>query len=326
MRSTFSHGIASALVLLTIACGLPAPVAGQSYPNKPIRMIVAFPPGGLADVVAHIIFQPVAQQLGHNIIIDHRPGALGAIAGDMVARATPDGYTLLFATSSAMSAVPTLTRKPPYDPVRDFTPVTDVGRVTFFMFVHPSLPVRTLPELIGHLRANPGKLNYGTTSATPMIATAQLLSLYKLDALRIPYKGDALTATDLVGGRIQFAFMSAVPGYAQAREGKLRVLATLMPERSALAPDIPTLEEAGVKGVSTTSWAGLFGPARLPAPVVERLSAEFRTVLSRADIVDTLGRQGFLARASTPAALGAYVKEQLETWNRIVREAGIAIE
>ena len=135
-----------------------------------------------------------------------------------------------------------------------------------------------------------------------------------------------LFRSDLVGGRIQFAFMSTVPGHAQAREGKLRILATLMPKRSALAPGIPTLEEAGVKGVSTTSWAGLFGPARLPAPVVERLSREFRAVLGRPDIVDTLGRQGFLAHASTPAELGAYVKEQLESWRRVVRETAIPVE
>ena len=315
-----------AVAALLLAINLPTRAAGQPYPSKPIRMVVAFPPGGLADVVARIIFQPVTQQLGHNIIIDNQPGALGAIAGDIVAKAAPDGYTLLVTTSSTMSAVPALTRKPPYDPVRDFTPITDAGRVTFFMFVHPSLPVLTMTELIDLIRANPGKLNYGTTSATPMIATAQLLSLYKLDALRIPYKGDALTATDLVGGRIQFAFMSTVPGYGQARKGKLRMLATLMPRRSPIAPEIPTLEEAGVKGVSTTSWAGLFGPAHLPQPVVERLSREFRSVLSRPDIVDSLGRQGFLANPSTPAALGAYVKEQLESWRHIVREAGIPVE
>jgi tripartite-type tricarboxylate transporter receptor subunit TctC len=318
--------IVVACLLLTHAAAFAGLVVAQSYPVKPIRMVVAFPPGGLADVVARIIFQPVTQQLGHNIIIDNRPGALGAIAGDIVAKAPPDGYTLLFTTSSTMSAVPTLTRRPPYDPVRDFTPITDVGRVTFFMFVHPSVPARNMTELISHIRANPGKLAYGTTSATPMIATAQLLLAHQLDALRVPYKGDALTATDLVGGRIQFAFMSTVPGYAQAREGKLRTLATLMPKRSAMAPDIPTLEEAGVKGVSTTSWAGLFGPARLPDAVVDRLSREFRAVLTRPDIVDKLGQQGFLAHASTPAELGAYVKEQLETWRRIVREAGIPVE
>ncbi len=289
-------------------------------------MIVAFPPGGLSDVVARIILQPVSQRLGQNVILDNRPGAVGAIAGEITARAAPDGHTLFFATSGAMSAVPAMSKKPPYDPVRDFTAITDVGRVTFFMYVHPSLPVRTMLDLIGHIRAHPGKLNYGTGSATPMIATAQLLLLHKLDAVRIQYKGDAPAAIDMLGGRIEFGFMSTVPGVAQAREGKLRMLATLMPARSALAPEVPTLEEAGVKGVSTTSWAGLFGPAHMQAPIVARIGDEFRAVLSRPDIVETLGRQGFLARGSTPAELAAYVKEQLDTWRRIVREAGIPVE
>ena len=322
MRAAVKLGMA----ILWATANAGAIVAAQTYPIKPIRVVVPFSPGGLADVVARVIVQPVAQQLGQSIVIDHRPGALGAIAGDITAKAAPDGYTLMFATSSALSAVPTLSRKPPYDPVRDFTPITDAGRVTFFMYVHPSLPVRNMTELISHIRAHPGKLNYGTGSATPMIAMAQLLLLNKLDAVRVPYKGDAPTALDMVGGRIQFGFMSTVPGYGQARDGKLRMLATLMPARSALAPEVPTLAEAGVKGVSTTSWAGLFGPAHMPAPVAGRLTTEFRAVLSRPDIVDTLGRQGFLARGSSPEALAAYVREQIDTWRRIVREAGITVE
>ena len=297
-----------------------------SYPVKPIRLIVPFLPGGLADIVARIIAQPAAQQLGQSIIVDNRPGADGAIAGSITVKAVPDGYTLFYATGTAMSAVPTLRKNPPYNPLRDFTAITDVGRNTFFMYVHPSLPVRTMPELINHIRANPGKLNYGAVSSTSMVATAQLLSLHKLDAVRIPYNGEAPAIPDIVTGRFQFGFMTAGPGYAQAREGKLRVLATLMPRRSVIAPDVPTLEEAGVKGVSTSSWGGLFGPARMPAPVVDRLSREFRAVLSKPEIVETLGRQGFLPRGSTPAELEAMVKEQLETWSRIVREAGIPVE
>jgi tripartite-type tricarboxylate transporter receptor subunit TctC len=297
-----------------------------SYPTKQIRLIVPFSPGGLADIVARIITQPAAQQLGQSIIVDNRPGADGAIAGSITAKAAPDGYTLFYATSTAMSAAPTLRKNPPYNPVKDFTAITDFGRNLFFMYVHPSLPVRTLPELINHIRANPGKLNYGAISSTSMVATAQLLLLYKVDAVRIPYNGEAPAIPDIVTNRIQFGFMTAGPAYAQAREGKLRVLATLTPRRSALAPDVPTLEEAGVKGVSTSSWGGLFGPARMPAPIVERLSREFRAVLSRPDVVETLGRQGFLARGSTPVELEALVKEQLETWSRIVREAGIPVE
>lgn len=298
----------------------------QGYPVRPIRLIVPFPAGGVTDIVARIIAQPVAQQLGQSIIIDNRPGADGMIGADIVMKAAPDGYTLFFATTTSMSSVPTTRKNPPYHPVRDFTAISDIGRNTFFMYVHPSLPVRTVPELISHLRANPGKLNYATVSGAPMLATAQLLSLYKLDAARIPYKGEAPAIPDLVAGRVQFGLMTAGPAYAQAREGKLRVLATLTPKRSVIAPDVPTMDEAGVKGVSITSWQGLFGPARMPAPVIDRISREFRAVLSRPDIVDTLGRQGVIARGSTPAELEAFVREQLEAWSRALREAGIPLE
>ena len=298
----------------------------QGYPVRPIRLILPFPAGGVTDIVARIIAQPVAQQLGQSIIIDNRPGADGMIGADIVMKAAPDGYTLFFATTTSMSSVPTTRKNPPYHPVRDFTAITDLGRITFFMYVHPSLPVRSMQELISYIRTNPGKLNYATVSSTAMVATAQLLSLYKLDAARIPYKGEAPAIPDLVAGRVQFGFISAGPAYAQAREGKLRVLATLTPRRSVIAPDVPTLEEAGVKGVSTASWSGLFGPARMPPPVVDRLTREFRAVLSRPDIVETLGRQGFIAHGSTPAELEAYVKEQLETWSRALREAGVPLE
>jgi tripartite-type tricarboxylate transporter receptor subunit TctC len=296
-----------------------------TYPTRPVRLIVGFPPGGPTDAAARIIVQPVAQQLGQSIIIDNRPGADGAIAGEITVKAAPDGYTLFLATTSTMSAVPTMRKNPPYHPLRDFTAITAVGRNTWFMFVHPSLPVRTMPELINHIRANPGKLSYGSISSTAMIATAQLLSLYKLDAARIPYKGEVPAIPDLMTGRVQFGFMTGA-SYPQARDGKLRVLATLGPKRSVLAPEVPTLEEAGVKRVSTSSWVGLFGPAQMPAPVVDRLSREFRAVLSRADVVDAVGRVGLVARGSTPAELGAYVKEQLETWSRVLREAGIPVE
>ena len=298
----------------------------QGYPTRPIRMILPFPSGGVTDIVARIIAQPVAQQLGQSIIIDNRPGADGMIGADIVMKAAPDGYTLFFATTTSMSSVPTTRKNPPYHPVRDFTAISDIGRNTFFIYVHPSLPVRTVRELISHLRANPGKLNYATVSGAPMLATAQLLSLYKLDAARIPYKGEAPAIPDLVAGRVQFALMTAGPGYAQAREGKLRVLATLTPKRSVIAPDVPTMDEAGVKGVSITSWQGLFGPARMPAPVVDRISREFRAVLSRPDIIDALGRQGVVASGSTPAELEAFVKEQLEAWSRALRAAGIPLE
>jgi tripartite-type tricarboxylate transporter receptor subunit TctC len=311
--------------LLAIAVATPA-AAQSKYPSRPIRMIVPFPAGGTADIAARIIAQPLAQAVGENVIVDNRAGADGIIAADLTLKATPDGYTVFFGTNGAMSAVPTLRKKPPYDPVRDFTPITMIGRFTFFLFVHPSVPARSMTELLDHVRANPGKLNYGSGNTTAIVASAQMKSLQKLDVLHIPYKGDAPTTADLLGGRIHYAFMAPIPALGQAREGKLRMLATLLPTRSPLAPDVPTLAEAGVPGISVGPWAGLFGPARLPKEVVDRLARDFGTVLNRPDVRDQLGRQGFEARSSTPAELATHVREQIDVWARVIREAGIPIE
>jgi tripartite-type tricarboxylate transporter receptor subunit TctC len=226
-------------------------------------------------------------------------------------------------TNSPLSAVPSFRKKPPYDPVAHFTPITSLGRPVFFLFVHPSLPVRTVDELVQYARANPGKVAYGTGNTTAIVATAQFKMLAKLDITHVPYKGDAPTTQDLVGGRLQMAFMATVPGYAQARDGKLRILATLLPQRSAMAPDAPTMTEVGYPGVSIFPWLGLFGPANLPRDVVQRLTKEFNAVLSRPDISENLNKQGFVVVGSTPAELGELVKTQLEAWRKAVREAGI---
>ena len=303
-----------------------APDAHSQYPAKPIRLVVPFPPGGTADVVARIIAQPVSQALGQQLIVDNRPSGDGAVAGTLVMNAVPDGYSLFLGTNSAMSAVPTLHRNPPYDPATDFTPISFVGKFTFFLFANPALPARTLGELIDYVRANPGKLNYGSGNTTAIIAMAQLKSLAGLDMTHVPYKGDAPATADLLGGRIHFAFMAPIPGLAQAKEGRLRILATLLTTRSTLAPEVPTMGEAGMPGVSVAAWAGLFAPAKLPRPIVDRLSREFNAALKRPDMLDQLGRQGFEAQGSTPEDLAAHVRTQIETWSRIVREAGIPVE
>ena len=302
------------------------PDAYAQYPSKPIRFVVPFPPGGTADVAARIIAQPISQALGQQLIIDNRPGGDGAVAGTLVMKAAPDGYTLFLGTNSAMSAVPTLRRNPPYDPATDFTPISFVGKFTFFLFAIPTLPAKTLGELIDYVRVNPGKLNYGSGNTTAIIAMAQLKSLAGLDMTHVPYKGDAFATADLLGGRIHFAFMAPVPGLAQAKEGRLRILATLLTNRSALAPEVPTMAEAGMPGVSVAPWAGLFAPVKLPRDIVDRVSREFNTVLKRPDLLDQLARQGFEAQGSTPEELAAHVKTQLDAWSRIVREAGIPIE
>jgi len=296
------------------------------YPNKPIRLIVPFPPGGAAELGARIYAQPLGQALGQPIIIETKPGGDGVIAADAAMKAPADGYTLFYATNTAFSWVPAVRRNPPYDPLTDFTPVSLVGTFGFFLFTHPSVPVNSVTELLAYVRANPGKLNYGSGNSTSMLTTAQFALLEKLNMVHIPYKGDAPLSIDLVGGRIQMAF--ATPGTLapQVKEGKLRALATLLPSRSPLLPDAPTAAEAGLAGLTITPWGGIFGPAKLPRPIADRVGRELAVVLKRPEVLEAFQRIAFEARSSTPEELTAFVKEQLEVWRRTAREVGIKPE
>src|SRR5688572_18488416 len=297
--------------------------ARAQYPNRPIRFIVPFPPGGTADVIARVISQHMTQAMGQQVLVDNRPGADGALAGGIVVKAAPDGHTIFFGTNSPMSAAPALRKIPPYDPVRDFTAIGMIGYPTFILFVSPGLPAKTLAELIDYVRANPGKLNYGTGNTGAIVATAQFKSLAKLDIAQIPYKGDAATTADLIGGRIQFAFMAPTPALAQARDGRLRMLAVLLPQRSSLVPEVPTIAEAGMPGVTIKPWLGMFGPAGISREVVARLSRDLNAGLSRPEIREQIGRLGAEAQTTTPAELAAHTKEQYQAWAKVMRKTGI---
>ncbi len=313
--------LAAALLTLTVA-----QTAHAQYPNRPIRYVVPFPPGGSADGIARIMSQQMTQAMGQQWLVDNRPGADGALAGGIVMKAAPDGHTVFFGSNSPMSAAPALRKVPPYDPVKDFTAIGLIGHFTFILFVSPTLPAKSLAELIDYARANPGKLNYGTGNTSSIVATAQLRSLAKVDMTQIPYKGDAPTTADLIGGRIQFAIMAPIPALAQARDGRLRMLAVLLPKRSTLVPDVPTIAEAGMPGVSITPWTGLFGPAGISRDVLAKLSRDLNTVLSRPDTRDQIGRQGVEVQTTTPAELAAHTKEQYQAWTRVIRETGIPQE
>ncbi len=312
-----------AAVLLTLTV---AQTAHAQYPNRPIRYVVPFPPGGSADGIARIMSQQMTQAMGQQWLVDNRPGADGALAGGIVMKAAPDGHTVFFGSNSPMSAAPALRKVPPYDPVKDFTAIGLIGHFTFILFVSPTLPAKSLAELIDYARANPGKLNYGTGNTSSIVATAQLRSLAKVDMTQIPYKGDAPTTADLIGGRIQFAIMAPIPALAQARDGRLRMLAVLLPKRSTLVPDVPTIAEAGMPGVSITPWTGLFGPAGISREVLARLSRDLNAVLSRPEIREQIGRQGVEVQTTTPAELAAHTKEQYQAWTRVIRETGIPQE
>jgi tripartite-type tricarboxylate transporter receptor subunit TctC len=298
----------------------------QDYPNRPIRMLVSFPPGATADATARTFAAPLSQLLGQSIIVENRPGADGVIAADVVRKAAPDGYTLLFATSTAMAAAPTMRKNPPYDPVTDFTPVSTIGTFGFFLFAHQSVPANSFKELLSYIKANPGKLAYGTGNSTGVISMAQLISLQKLDMVHIPYKGDAPAVTDLVAGRVQLMFAAPASAMPHVQTGRLKVLATLLPKRSARLPDVPTTEEAANLKLTIVPWAGLFGPANMPKEVTDRLARASKDALAQRDTLDKLSATAFEGSSSTPEELRTLTKEQLEAWHRTLKQVGIAPE
>jgi len=313
-------------ILAALAALLLAGSAAAQYPNKPIRLIVPFPPGGAAELGARIYAQPLGLALGQPVVIETKPGADGAIAAEAAMKAAPDGYTLFYATNTAFSWLPAVRKNPPYDPLTDFTPVSLVGQFGFFIFSHPSVPANNIAELLAYIRANPGKLNYGSGNSTSIVATAQLAQQEKLDVVHIPYKGDGPLSVDLLGGRVQFAI--ATPGTAapQVKEGKLKVLATLLPSRSPLLPEAPTFAEAGLRPLSITPWGAVYGPAHMPKEIVSRVGHELGVVLKRPDVREAFQKLAFEPRGSTPEELAAFVKEQGEVWRRVVNEVGIKPE
>jgi tripartite-type tricarboxylate transporter receptor subunit TctC len=297
--------------------------AFAQYPNKAIRLVVPFPPSGAADLTARVVSVPLGQALGQPVVLDYKAGADGAIAGNDVKNAAPDGYTLLFGTNTGMCAAPVLRKNPPYDPLADFTPVAMVGKFGFFAFVHQDVPARNMKEFIAYARQNPGKLNYGTGNSTSIITTAQLASMEKLQMVHIPYKGDGPLSLDFVAGRVQFVI--ATPGtlVPHAKEGKVRVLATLLPSRSPLLPDAPTMTEAGAKDIPIQPYAAIYGPKGLPKDVVDRLAKAVQEVMAQPAVKEGVARHAFEAQSSGPEQLASFHKEQLDLWRRTMKEVGI---
>jgi tripartite-type tricarboxylate transporter receptor subunit TctC len=311
--------------LLAVALAVPLAVAAQ-YPGKPLRVVVPFPAGSATDTITRILANSVSQSVGQPLVVENKAGADGAIAAAEVAKSPSDGYTLLMATNSPMSAVPAMKKNPPYDPVSDFTPITDVGRYTFFIVLHPSVPAKTLSELIAYARANPGKINYATGNTTGIVSTAFFASQAQIKMVHVPYKGEPQAITDLVAGRVQLMFASSSTSVPHVREGRLHAVVTTLPKRSALLPDVPSIAEAGMPQFSITSWAGLFGPAQMPREIVQRLNKEFGDAMKRPDVQSAMERQAFTLSPSTPEQLAAFVKEQMESYRRTLRAAGVEPE
>ncbi|MFZ2737438.1 MAG: tripartite tricarboxylate transporter substrate binding protein [Burkholderiaceae bacterium] len=309
------------LILWLAAFSLTA--LAQTFPNKPIRIIVPFPAGGAADLAARTVMRALSEVLGQQLIIDNRGGADGAIAGEAVLRANPDGYTLLFATTTGLNAAPVMRKLAPYDPLTAFTPISMVGKFGFFLFVHESVPAKSMAEFLAYVRANPGKLNYASGNGTSILTTAQLSLVEKLTMVHVPYKGDAPATSDLISGHVQMMIGTPGSALAQVKEGRLRVLATLLPNRSPLLPETPTAQETGIQGLTISPWAGLFGPAGLSRDVVDRLAQGMKSVAARKDIREALDKIAFELQSSTPEEMAFFLKEQLDVWKKTAQEVGL---
>jgi tripartite-type tricarboxylate transporter receptor subunit TctC len=297
--------------------------ASAAYPEKPIRLVVHFPAGSSTDVIGRILAQSFSARLGQPVVVDNKPGADGGIAAMEVKRAAPDGYTLMLATNTPMSGAPMMRTTLGYDPVKDFTPITDVGRYTFFLLLNAQLPPRTLAEFLDYARARPGKLNYGSGNVTGQLAFASIAHAAQLDMTHVPYKGEPPAITDLVGGRLDGMVATAGTSVPHVQSGKLRALAVVAERRAASLPDVPTLREAGFSGFTIEPWLGLFGPANLPRDVVERLSKAFAASAKDPEVLKKLVPQDFALNPSTPEELGALVRRQLEIHRELGRIAGI---
>jgi tripartite-type tricarboxylate transporter receptor subunit TctC len=301
-------------------------LALAQYPNKPVRFIVGFPPGGSADPTTRIMAAALQEQLGQPFVVENRPGADSAIAAEQVSKMSADGYTLMFASNSAMTAAVALRKNPTYDPLKDFTPISMVGRATVFFYVHPDVPAKTLKEFIAHARANPGKLVYGTGNPLSILYGQQLMSATGMQMLHVPYKGEGPLNPDILAGRVHSSFLSTGSAVSNAKDGRLRPLAVLLERRSPLLPEVPTITEAGVPEVTVRQWAGIFGPPNLPKDIVARLNKEVNAALQRPDVIAKLQSYGYSPEGSTPERLVEVNRADLELWRKLVKEAGIPLE
>jgi tripartite-type tricarboxylate transporter receptor subunit TctC len=306
----------------------PAAVPGADWPARPVRIVVPRATGGLVDVMARAYAQLLAERLGQPVIVENRPGAGGLIAGEAVARAAPDGYTLFAATQDSQVLTPLLRKKPPYDPLRDFTPVSLLFTTPLFVFAHPGVPAKSMEELVALARARPGKLTYASlgVGSVQHLAAELFKSRTKLDIVHIPYKSTSQAMVEQMTGQVDLNFTAGTTLFPQVQAGKLRVLGTTGARRSTLHPDVPTLAEAGITGVDMEPWYGIAAPAGLPARIVERLNRETVAILTGAGLRERFVADGLEPRAGPPAEFEARIKSDVPLWTQILKDAGVPQE
>src|SRR5688572_18845610 len=312
-------------ILMSVLLGLTVSAAAQEYPSKPVRVVDPFAPGGASDVLARIVGQKLTERLGQPFLVENRAGGGGHIGADMVAKAPPNGYTLLVAGVPHAIGM-TLYRKLPYDMSKDLAPITQMATFPSLIVVHPSLPVKNIKELLALAKARPGQINFGANPGSPNHLSIELLNtMAKVKMVFIGYKGAGPSVADTVAGQIQLvsAGFPSVLGYVQA--GRLRPIAVTSTKRSPVLPDVPTVSESGVPGYDVTSWYGIFGPLGLPGAIVTKLNTEIATVLKAPDVNERLAALGAQPAPTTPEELGRIVREEVKRWAEVVKASGATI-
>jgi tripartite-type tricarboxylate transporter receptor subunit TctC len=319
--------IGRALVALATAACSAAIAAGPVYPDKPVRVVVVYPPGGGIDIVVRAIGQKLADVWGPPMIVDNRPGAGTTIGAAIVAKAPADGYTLL-ATDVSFAITPTLYPQLPYDPVKDFAPVSLLNLVTDILVVHPSLPANSVKELIAYAKANPGKVLYASAGNGTLnhLAPEMLKSMAGIDLVHVPYKGAVAALADVISGREQIYIGALVTTVPHIKSGRLRALAITGKKRSSVFPDLPTVAEQGLRDYDVSAWYGLLAPAGTPRPIIEKINAEVRKALQSPDIQQRLAADGSESVGSSPEEFGKFIQVEIAKWGKAVKAAGARVD
>jgi len=327
------HASRRQLVLagLALAATAAAPLgasAEAAYPTKPITIIVPFAAGGTTDILARVIGQGLNKELGQSVIVDNRAGAGGNIGGALAAKAAPDGYTLFMGTVGTHAINQSLYKKMPFDPIKDFAPLTRVAMVPNLLVAHPGKPYKNVKELIAYAKANPGRVNFGSSGSGSSIHLSGELfnALAKVDMVHVPYKGSAPAVSDLIGGQIDIMFDNMPSAIQHVRAGKLVPLAVTTAKRSPELPDVPTIAEAGVPGYEATSWFGMLAPAATPAPIVARLNTALVKVLAQPEVRKKLAEQGAVPYSEKPEQFAAFIRAETAKWSKVVKESGASAD
>jgi len=315
--------ILSSLFVVGLFSHLPAGLAAQGYPDRPIRMVVPYPPGGAADLIGRILGKKLAEYLGQQVIVDNRPGGGQIIGTEIVAKAAPDGYTL-FQASVTHGINPGLVPKLPYDSVKDFSPISLLATSPLVLVVHPSVPVKSIKELIALAKSRPGQLNYASSGngSGGHLATELFRDMTHINVVHVPYKGAGPALTDLIAGQVQLMITSPLAAVPYAKNGKLRLLGVSSKKRSPAMPDVPAIAEI-VPGYEATLWYAFLAPAGTPGDVISKVNAATQKALASPDVRELFSRSGVDAQGSTPEQLGKHIRDEIEKWRRVIRAAGI---